>query len=462
MTRLSLRMRLTAWYTVALVVVLCVGGADVLWVQGQLGVRRVDRELDATTTTLANVIRAEIDEHAAPPAAAEEARATVAAPERAVAILDGRGVPLAATWNGLTLSPDLLDRQGASASTLETPTGAWRLHVRSEAFAGTPMTLVLASPLEDVRREQRQVAQAMVIGIPIALLVAVAGGLWLATIGLRPIADMARQASALAPTGSERLAGHDRTDEIGLLARAFNGLLGRLRATLGTQRQFMADASHELRTPVSIIRTAADVALNRDRRTAEEYRHTLGIIRSESERLSRLVADMLVLARADAGGYPLRLVDLYLDDIVSDCRRAVEVLAAQRGVTVRSGACPEVAFRGDEDLLRQLVVNVLTNAVQHTPAGGVVTTDVTQNGSEIAIRIADTGAGIPAADRERIFDRFVQLDAARRGIGTGLGLPIARWIAEAHRGSLVLEDSGPGGSRFCVRLPATAAADAWT
>ena len=454
MTRLSLRLRLTLWYTLALVLVLCLGAADVLWVQGRLGMRRVDRELDATIATLTNVIRAELGESMTPASAAEEARATVAVPGRAVAIFDSSGIPLASTWSGFTPSKELLHQSGASASTVETRSGGWRVHIRPETFDRTVMTLLIASPLDDVRREQREVQEAMFVGIPIVLLIAAAGGLWLATVGLRPIADMARQAADLPPTGVEGLAGQGRTDEIGQLARAFNGLLARLRAALGTQRQFMADASHELRTPVSIIRTAAEVALSRESRTPDEYRETLTIIGSEAERLSRLVADMLVLARADAGGYPLRRVDLYLDDIVAECRRAVEVIAAARGVTVRSGCCPEVAFRGDEDLLRQLVLNVLQNAIQHTPAGGVVTIDLTQNGEAVSIRVVDTGAGIPVADRERIFDRFVQLDAARRGAGTGLGLPIARWIAEAHRGTLVLEDSGPDGSRFCVSLPA--------
>ena len=460
MTTLSLRLRLTLWYTVALVVVLCLGGADVLWIQARLGVRRVDRELETTIATLANVIRAELDEKATPAAAAEEARSTVAVPGRAVAIVDANGSVLAATWSGLSLPAEWLRPGRAAASTVNTPAGTWRLHVSPEIFDGRVMTLVIASPLEEVRREQREVQQAMMIGIPIALLIALAGGYWLAAVGLRPITDMARQASSLAPTGREHLAGQDRTDEIGLLAGAFNGLLGRLRAALGTQRQFMADASHELRTPVSIIRTAADVSLTKERRTPEEYRETLAIIKSESERLSRLVADMLVLARADAGGYTLRPVDLYLDEIVADCQRAVAVLAAQRGVTVQCGRCPEIAFKGDEDLLRQLVVNVLTNAVQHTPSGGVVTIDLTHSGRDVSIRIVDTGSGIPIEERERIFDRFVQLDAARRGLGTGLGLPIARWIAEAHSGSLVLEDSGPEGSRFCVRLPATEGAPA--
>ena len=137
----------------------------------------------------------------------------------------------------------------------------------------------------------------------------------------------------------------------------------------------------------------------------------------------------------------------------AECRRAVDVLAAERRVAVRVGRCPEVAFRGDEDLLRQLVLNVLQNAVQHTPAGGEVTIDLTQNGDSVSIRVVDTSSGIPLADRERIFDRFVQLDAARRGAGAGLGLPIARWIAEAHGGTLELEESGSDGSTFRVVLP---------
>src|SRR3954447_2618955 len=155
MTQLPLRVRLTLWYTLALVGVLCLGGADVLWVQGRLGLRRVDRELDATITTLANVIRAELGEDAPPDAAAEEARATVAAPGRAVAILDPTGRTLAATWSGLTLPPDLLRAARQSTTIVDTSSGAWRVHITAEMFGTTPMTLVLATPLDDVRREQR-------------------------------------------------------------------------------------------------------------------------------------------------------------------------------------------------------------------------------------------------------------------------------------------------------------------
>jgi signal transduction histidine kinase len=215
----------------------------------------------------------------------------------------------------------------------------------------------------------------------------------------------------------------------------------------------MADASHELRTPVSVVRATADVMLSREHRDEAEYREGLSIAGGQARRLGRLVEDMLVLARADAGGYPLRPVDLYLDEVVADCGRSVDVLATERGVTIRSSGSPDIPFRGDEDLLRRLVLNVLQNAVQHTPSGGSVAVDVRQEPDAVRIRVTDQGPGIAPDDQRRIFDRFVQLDPARRGQGTGLGLPIARWIAEAHRGTLTLERSAPGTTTFCVTLP---------
>ena len=162
---------------------------------------------------------------------------------------------------------------------------------------------------------------------------------------------------------------------------------------------------------------------------------------------------MLVLARADAGGYPLRRQHLYSNEIVSDCRRTVGVLARARGVTVRTSAGADIPFSGDESLLRRMVLNLLQNAVAHTRAGSAVVVDVSPNGRRVYVRVKDEGGGIPEADRGRIFDRFVQLDAARHGSGAGLGLPIARWIAEIHGGSLDLEESGDAGSTFRIVLP---------
>jgi signal transduction histidine kinase len=314
--------------------------------------------------------------------------------------------------------------------------------------------LVVGSQLADVYRERREAQQAMWIGIPTALVLAAAGGLWLATVGLRPITAMAQRASQLAPTGLDDLGQSDRQDELGQLARAFNGLVARLRQALQTQRQFMADASHELRTPLSVVQAAADVALGREERSASEYRETLDIVRTQTRRLGHLVDDMLVLARADAGGYPLHRVDLYLDELVTECGRTVDVLARERGIAVETSSPQDVAFVGDEDLLRRMLLNVVQNAVQNTRPGGVVRLTVTPNGHDVAIRVQDQGEGVPDRDAARIFDRFVQLDASRRNGGAGLGLPIARWIAESHGGTLVLESSSAAGSTFRIVLPA--------
>jgi heavy metal sensor kinase len=455
-TRLSLRSRLTLWYTVALLVVLCLFGANVLWQQRRIGFRRVDRELEALTATLANMVQEELNEQDDPVTAATEATTAVTAPGRALAIADEDGKVLGARWNHLDLPGPIAADGEPSVRTIQSNGVAWRVHTRPRAFGNLTLVLVVATPVSDVLREQREVQEAMMIGIPIVLLLAAAGGLWLASVGLRPIADMAGRAARIAPTGLDDLGQTDRTDELGQLATAFNGLVARLRATLQTQRQFMADASHELRTPVSVVRATSDVTLSRDHRDEPEYREALAIVGGQARRLGRLVEDMLVLARADAGGYPLRPVDLYLDEVVAECRRAVDVLATERGVAIRAAGSPDIPFRGDEDLLRRLVLNVLQNAVQHTPTGGSVAVDIHQEPAAVRIRVTDEGPGIPAGDQQRIFDRFVQLDAARRGQGAGLGLPIARWIAEAHEGTLVLEHSGPEGSTFCVWLPTPA------
>jgi two-component system OmpR family sensor kinase len=457
----SLRTRLTLWYTLALVIAVCLFGADVLWGQGRLGVRRLDRELDGVTGTAANIIRGELLERVTLPSAAEEASEALAGTGSAIVVLDQGGAPIVASWSGLTMQgPFPPARAGAQVWTAETPTGAWRIHAQPLSFDHTSFVLLVARPLADVRREQHEVLEAMQVAIPIVLLLAGGGGFWLASVGLRPITEMAHRAARIAPTGMDDLGHAERTDELGQLARAFNGLVARLRTALQVQRQFMADASHELRTPVSVMRAAADVALSCPQREESDYRETLAIVGDQTRRLSRLVDNMLILARADAGGYPLRPVDLYLDEVVSDCCRALNALSTERQVTIHQGNSPEIPFRGDEDLLRQLVLNVLQNAVQHTIAGGSVSIDIQQEAGLINIRVADDGPGIPAGDRARVFDRFVQLDPSRRGTGTGLGLPIARWIAEAHHGTLVLESSGASGSTFRISLPLAAGRNA--
>jgi len=454
MTSLSLRARLTTWCVVVVVAVVAFFAIDVLVIQQRIGIRRVDRELDEIQAQLANMLREELHELDSPELAARESRDVIASAGRRVAVLAEDGRVLATNFDAPSVAAVL--RSGPPTTgvrTLQTPAGDWRMHVKREVLEGVPLLLVVASPLSELARDQADIREAIVLGIPLALLLAAAGGLWLASMGLRPITTMARRAASIPLTGVEDLGAPIRDDEIGQLTRAFNGLVARLRAGLDTQRQFMADASHELRNPVSVIRTASDVALSREHRDESDYREALTMTGAQARRLGTLVEDMLVLARADAGGYPLRPVEFFLDDVIDECQRAVSVLAAERTVTVTTTGVSDVAIRGDQELLRRLLVNLLQNAVQHTAPGGVVTVDVGTDGAQASIRVIDRGVGIPVADLTRIFDRFVQLDASRRSEGAGLGLTIAKWIAEAHGGSVTVESSTPQGTTFCVALP---------
>jgi signal transduction histidine kinase len=215
----------------------------------------------------------------------------------------------------------------------------------------------------------------------------------------------------------------------------------------------MADASHELRTPVSIMRTAADVTLSHDRRDEAEYRDALGVVAQQSSRLARLVDDMLVLARADAGGYPMMPAEVDLDALVGDCVRELTPRAAAKNIRVTSRLEP-ISVTADEALLRRMFGNLLVNAVTYTPAGGAIDVTMAPRAGAVAVHIADTGPGIAAADRERIFERFVRLDPARGSGGAGLGLAIARWVAEAHGGRVDLISSGTEGSVFSATIPA--------
>jgi signal transduction histidine kinase len=303
-----------------------------------------------------------------------------------------------------------------------------------------------------LQAEQRQLFRNLGIGMAMALLVAAVGGLLVGKPALRPLSLMAHQAQLIGERNlGTRLTAPNGRDELGRLASAFNGLLGRLESALISQRQFMADASHQLRTPVSVLRTTADVTLRRSHRPEQDYREALAIVSEQSVRLARLVDAMFLLSRAEAGGRTLRPEPVYLDEIVGDCVRALAVIAAERGVNVMATGDADVPFVGDDELLRQMFSNVLDNAVAHTRDGGQVTVETSADATAVRVRIADEGQGIPAPDRDRIFERFTRLDTGPHG--AGLGLPIARWIAEAHAGTLTLESSTSEGSVFVVTLP---------
>jgi signal transduction histidine kinase len=256
---------------------------------------------------------------------------------------------------------------------------------------------------------------------------------------------------------SARLPVANPADELGSLAETFNELLGRLEAAVMQQRQFMADASHELRTPVTTARTAATVALQQEHRDERDYRDTLAIVEQQAARLSRIVEDLFTLARADAGNYPVRRDAMYLDEIVEEMVRAAAVVAATKKVTVERRSVESASLVGDEDLIRRLIGNLLDNAIRHSPAGSTVVVELRREHSGYSILVSDAGPGIPADDQPHIFERFYRADRSRargpRDGGAGLGLAMARWIATVHGGSVTLTRSSHTGSTFTAFLP---------
>ena len=413
--------------------------------------RLSDDDLVRTMATLEGVMREEFSEGLTLEAAAGEASIEVVAPDRTLVLARENGAVLE-VW-GQPLDRALLEPigQGPASATIAAPGGGLRALTHQVDHAGHRYLAAIVAPLAPLHAQHGEMVWAMAWGVLIALILAAAGGWLIGVYTLRPLTRMAAEARQVdGQDPKERLTVPPVNDELGALATSFNGVLDRLSDGLNFQRQFMADASHELRTPVSVVRTATQVTLSRDMRSADEYREALGIIGEQANRLTRLVDAMFLLSRAEAHGVPLRREFLNLDDLLAESARALRVLADQRGVEVVTNGAQEVGLTGDDALLRQMVGNLLDNAIRHAQPGGRVDAELERAGSAAIVRISNDGPGIDAADRDRIFVRFVRSGASD---GAGLGLPIARWIAEAHGGALRLECSRPGRTTFIVTLP---------
>ena len=319
---------------------------------------------------------------------------------------------------------------------------------------GAVLAVIASTRQEQLLRDHARRALAFAVGV--TLLIAVIPGSLLVRRSLAPIGAMTRQAARI---GAERLgerlpAGNPR-DELGALARVLNDLLDRLQAAFTQQRRFMAEAAHELRTPVAVVRAETELALSGER-PASEYREALGVVWSESERLGRIVDDLLTLSRAEAGEYPLRLGHADLAEVVADVVRAHRALAATREVALDADTDDELPLNGDSVLLSRMLRNLVENAVKHGRRGDRVQVSARREGGEYVLRVADTGPGIAEGTRERVWEPFFRGSGARAAGaegGAGLGLPIARWIAEAHGGTLSLAQTGPHGTVFEARIP---------
>lgn len=373
--------------------------------------------------------------------------------DRIVLVVDGSGATVAASEDAPPTAVGLRD-----GATLRVDDETYVL-AREDADArdGDELVVIVGRSAEPVDETLGTVAQLLAVSVPL-LAGLVALTTWI-VVGraLAPVERMRRQVDTVtATTLADRLDEPATGDEIARLAQTLNGMLGRLESAQATQRRFISDASHELKSPLATLRQYAELARAHPERVGEQE---LGeVVLEEGGRLERLVQAMLVLARADEGALRPDRVDVDLDDLL--LAEAGRVRGAG-GIVVDTTGVQATRVRGDAALLAQLARNLVDNAARHARSGIALAVEPGGDGADGAvITVDDDGDGIPPGERNRVFDRFVRLDDARARDtgGSGLGLSIVREIAHAHGGVVRVEDAPTGGARLRVELPAAASA----
>jgi len=458
----SFRLQLTFWYSLFFTLVFVLFSVFLQGLLSRTLYARLDDKLDSEANTAAGIFQEELDEaHGDAKAAAQEAVSQIRVRSLLIAIFEGKQL-LAAS--APVERRELLDLAGQAAqggkpgvlttAPLSGGSGA-RCQARPFSIRGRPFVLLAAESLDSVANDVGLLRRVLLLTLPVIVLFVGAGAFLLANRSLAPVRRMAAQAKTI--TDRNFRSGLDAGgagEELRLLADAFNELLARLDRSFATMGRFVADASHELRTPLAVIRGEADVALAADRSGAE-YKESIAIIQDEARRLTRLVDDLLNLARVDADEVKLEVESFYLNDLIAECCRSVQPLALAKNVRLECPCGEDVTYRGDQELLRRLVLNLLDNAIRYTPAGGEVSARLEAAVRDLSIVVSDTGIGITPDDAPHVFERFYRADHARsreQG-GFGLGLSIVKWIAESHQGTVQLRSRPGGGSTFTVLLP---------
>lgn len=456
MKSLSIGARLTAWYSLILALSLCLFGAIAYFAMIHSIRATIDPSLRQRIQAVHNIIH-------------EDSPSGLAALQdefRELADSEGAGARLRVTYEGgavIFASPDMQSAreprhpQDANHPFISRIGDARYRFLRERiGIGGEHYDVEVASSLEDYDQALERFRIVMYSAAPAFLILAALGGYWLSRRALAPVDEITRAARNIgAQDLSQRLEVPRSSDELQRLTNTLNEMLARLEAAFHRVTQFTADASHELRTPVSVVRTSAELALRKPR-TDAEYREALVRILGESERVSHLIDQLLLLARADSASATLPAVRTDLASALQSACSEAKVLAEAKQLKF-SQSIPEQSFwvQGDAASLHRLFVILLDNAVKYTPNGGEINVRLGSDDLYAVAEIRDSGIGIAPQDLPHIFDRFYRSDRARsrESGGTGLGLAIGRWIAQAHRGEIRVESLPAKGSDFEVRIP---------
>lgn len=324
--------------------------------------------------------------------------------------------------------------------------------------AGKTYDVQIAAPMDDFYDAINRFRLVLLFSVPVLLLVASAGGYWLSRRAVAPVGEIARAAQSISENElSKRLPVPQTGDELQNLSEILNELFGRLESAFKRVTQFTADASHELRTPVALMRTRTEVALRKERSQAD-YRETIVRIHHELERTSALIENLMMLARADSGTRGLELTSTSLNEVLSEIAEPAKLLADNNSVHYQQ-RLPETPLRvsGNSASLRRLFLILIDNAVKYSRPDAKVSVVLSACDGNAITEVQDNGIGISPSDLPHVFERFYRADESRsrESGGTGLGLSIAKWIAEAHHGRISVTSSVGEGSVFRVQIPLT-------
>jgi heavy metal sensor kinase len=430
--------RLTLWYSLVLLAGLALFGAGIWIVVTHSLTASIEETLAAQAKGVATVLQAEYE-----PGQPAHLREELS--EYAEATPEGRWI-------------EVRDPQGMSLIGGRAPSGHFKTLQTETIVQGQRFRVVVATPLEGTELTLRRLREVLLWATPVVLLIASLGGYWISGRALQPVDKITRAAQTIGIGNlSQRLAVPASADELTRLSETWNGMLERLEVAVKRLSQFTADASHELRTPMALIRATSELTLRRER-SSQTYREALKHIMDETDRTTRLIDDLLLLARADAGLPALSLDRVELTPLVRDVCEQGQILAQERQLEISTEA-PEhpVYVDGNDPALRRLLLLLVDNAMKYTPAGGHITVSVALDSSGPTVTVSDTGIGIPDSALPHVFERFYRVDESRNreAGGAGLGLSIAQWIAERHHARLEAESVVGRGSAFRVRFPQT-------
>ncbi len=459
--RLTVRWRLTLWYALILSLSFAFVSIIIDRLVAESLYDQVDRRLSEGLASITSVLEAAYKEDSQPSAAQlleeiQEFGGVPPALAMRLSLRDGRVY----TFNSGGPSAEVVGQIEKGRKGFDSPvtvaegTRSWRLR-RVQGTKGRDYEIMMLSDLALVEAQMRSLRRTLFISLPLILLFAAISGYFLAGRALRPVVEITAQARHIEAHGlDQRLDVRTAHDEFGQLAEVLNDLFSRLEAAFKQQRQFLSDAAHELRTPAAILRSQADVALERPR-SAEEYASTLASMRLETEHLSAIVDDLLLIARAESAQLQAVKEPVDLSEIADEACRAVRPLAQAKSLHLQWQVGDEVSVPGDPRLLRRALVNLLSNSVKYTPADGTITIGVFADHGSASLRVTDTGRAIPAHEIPRIFDRFYR---GAGGVcsetdGAGLGLAIVKMIADLHRGQVTVSSTLGQGSTFTLTLP---------